>query len=102
MTVLTRFEPFREFSTLQDRMNRLFQQSFGEGREEALGNVGFTPAVDVYEDEHNITQKIEVPGIETKDFDVRLENQLDAAIFLLIIFRLLLHRAGDGVGVGEA
>ena len=36
MTVLTRFEPFREFSTLQDRMNRLFQQSFGEGREESL------------------------------------------------------------------
>jgi HSP20 family protein len=74
MTVLTRFEPFREFSTLQDRMNRLFQQSFGEGREESLGNVGFTPAVDVYEDEHNITLKIEVPGIEEKEIDVRLEN----------------------------
>ena len=74
MTVLTRFEPFREFSTLQDRMNRLFQQSFGEGREESLGNVGFTPAVDVYEDEHNIILKIEVPGIEEKDIDVRLEN----------------------------
>jgi HSP20 family protein len=73
MTVLTRFEPFREFSTLQDRMNRLFQQNFGD-REEALSNVGFTPAVDVYEDEHNITLKIEVPGIEEKDIDVRLEN----------------------------
>ncbi len=73
MTVLARFEPFREFSTLQDRMNRLFQQSFGD-REETLSNVGFTPAVDVYEDEHHITLKIEVPGIEEKDIDVRLEN----------------------------
>ena len=36
MTVLTRWDPFREFSTLQDRMNRLVRDSFGDGREEAL------------------------------------------------------------------
>ena len=30
--------------------------------------------MDVYEDEHNITLKIEVPGIEEKDIDVRIEN----------------------------
>src|SRR5262244_3193887 len=75
MTVLTRWEPFREFSSLQDRMNRLFQDSFGrEGREEALATAGFAPAVDVYEDEHKITLKIEVPGIDEKDIDVRVEN----------------------------
>src|SRR5271167_2826371 len=74
MTVLTRWEPFREFSTLQDRMNRLFRDSFSEGREEALTTSTFAPAVDVYEDEHNITLKVEVPGIEEKDIDVRLEN----------------------------
>jgi len=34
MTVLTRWDPFREFSTLQDRMNRLFRDSYGDGREE--------------------------------------------------------------------
>lgn len=32
------------------------------------------PAVDIYEDEHNVTVKMEVPGIEQKDIDVRLEN----------------------------
>jgi HSP20 family protein len=32
------------------------------------------PAVDIYEDEHNITLKVEVPGIDEKDIDVRLEN----------------------------
>ena len=32
MTVLTRWEPFREFTTLQDRMNRLFRDSFSADR----------------------------------------------------------------------
>src|SRR5256714_9131331 len=73
MTVLTRWDPFREFSTLQDRMNCLFQQSYGD-REEALTTSSFAPAVDVYEDEHNVTLKIEVPGIDEKDIDVRVEN----------------------------
>src|SRR5213592_1042833 len=75
MTVLTRWDPFREFSTLQDRMNRLFQQSYGD-REEALTTSTFAPAVDVYEDEHNVTLKIEVPGIDEKDIDIRVENNL--------------------------
>jgi HSP20 family protein len=74
MTVLTRWDPFREFSTLQDRMNRLFRDSFGEGREDALTTSSFAPAIDVYEDEHNVTLKIEVPGIDEKDIDVRIEN----------------------------
>ena len=73
MTVLTRWDPFREFTTLQDRMNRLFRDSFGE-REEALTTATFAPPVDVYEDEHNVTLKFEVPGIEEKDIDVKIEN----------------------------
>jgi HSP20 family protein len=75
MTVLTRWEPFREFATLQDRMNRLFRESFNDaGRDESLTTSTFAPAVDVYEDEHKVTLKIEVPGIEEKDIDVRVEN----------------------------
>jgi len=77
MTVLTRWDPFREFTTLQDRMNRLVQDSYGnQGREEALATSSFAPAVDVYEDEHKITLKIEVPGIDEKDIDIRVENNL--------------------------
>ena len=77
MTVITRWDPFREFSTLQDRMNRLFRESFGpEGREESLTTTNFAPPVDVYEDEHNVTLKIEVPGIDEKDIDVRIENNV--------------------------
>ena len=77
MTVITRWDPFREFSTLQDRMNRLFRESYGpEGRDEALTTTQFAPPVDVYEDEHNITLKVEVPGIDEKDIDVRVENNV--------------------------
>jgi len=56
-------------------MNRLFRESFSEaGRDESLTTSSFAPAVDVYEDEHKVTLKIEVPGIDEKDIDVRVEN----------------------------
>ncbi|MGC2195002.1 MAG: Hsp20/alpha crystallin family protein [Terriglobales bacterium] len=74
MTVITRWDPFREFSTLQDRMNRLFRET--QGPEEALTTSSFAPPVDVYEDEHNVSLKIEVPGIDEKDIDVRIENNV--------------------------
>jgi HSP20 family protein len=78
MTLLTRWEPFREFATMQDRMNRmnrLFRESYSpEGPEEALTTTSFAPLVDIYEDEHNITLKLEVPGIDEKDIDVRIEG----------------------------
>ena len=77
MTVLTRFYPYRELNTLQERVNRLFHESFNssEGRDESLATSNFAPAVDVYEDEHSVTLKIEVPGIDEKDIDVRIENR---------------------------
>jgi HSP20 family protein len=71
MTLLSR----RDFSTLQDRMNRIFRESYSpEGPDQALTTSDFAPPVDVYEDEHNITLKIEVPGIDEKDIDVSIEN----------------------------
>src|SRR5712672_2242772 len=74
MTFVTRFDQFREFVTLQDRMNRLFRDNQPDGRDEALTTSSFAPPVDIYEHEHNITLKIEVPGIDEKDIDVRIEN----------------------------
>ena len=78
MTVLARWDPFREFSAMQDRMNRmnrLFRESYSpEGPDEALTTTSFAPPVDIYEDEHTITLKLEVPGIDEKDIDVRIEN----------------------------
>jgi HSP20 family protein len=78
MTLLTRWEPFRDLATMQDRMNRmnrLFREAYSpEEPEEALTTTSFAPPVDIYEDEHNITLKLEVPGIDEKDIDVRVEN----------------------------
>src|SRR5207245_10337752 len=74
MTVITRCDPFHEFSTLQDRMNRLFRESHGPEGEESLSTSTFAPPVDVYEDDHNVVLTIEVPGIDEKDIDVRIEN----------------------------
>src|SRR5439155_16185949 len=71
MTILTR----REYSTLQDRVNRIFRESYSpEVSNEALTTANFAPPVDVYEDEHNITLKIEVAGIDEKDIAVSIEN----------------------------
>ena len=78
MTILTRWEPLRELSTLQDRMNRmnrLFRESYSpEVPGEALTSTSFAPPVDIYEDEHNITLKLEVPGIDEKDIDVQIQG----------------------------
>lgn len=76
MTVLTRWEPFRDLSALQNRMNRLFEAQYGGGREESLTAGAFVPAVDVYEDEHSIQLKLEVPGIDEKDLDIKVENNV--------------------------
>ncbi len=32
--------------------------------------------MDIYEDEHAITLKMEVPGIDEKDIDVRIEGNI--------------------------
>jgi HSP20 family protein len=74
MTLIRSFDPFREYATLQNRMNRLFQNPQGPEGQEALTTTAFAPPVDVYEDEHNVTLKIEVPGIDEKDIDIRVEN----------------------------
>ena len=73
MTVLTRWDPFRELNVLQDRMNRLFQDYAPRGEQElTAGN--FVPPVDIYEDEQGISVKAELPGVDPKDVDVRVEN----------------------------
>ena len=65
----------RDFSVLQDRMNRIFRESFTpQTSEEALTNSNFAPPVDIYEDQHHITLKIEVPGIDEKNINVSIEN----------------------------
>jgi len=74
MTVLTRWDPFRELYALQNRMSRLAEEQYAVGREDSLTAGAFVPPVDVYEDEHSVQLKLEVPGIDEKDLDVKVEN----------------------------
>jgi HSP20 family protein len=68
------FSTRRDFSTLQERVNRILRESvIPESAEEALTS-NFAPPVDVYEDEHTITLKIEVPGIDENDINISIEN----------------------------
>jgi HSP20 family protein len=73
MTYITRFEPFRDLLNLQGQMNRLFQD-FGRGSDELLTSGTFVPLVDIYEDEHSVSLRLEVPGMQEKDIEVSLEN----------------------------
>lgn len=69
---ITRWDPFRDVITLQNRVNSIFRDySEGDG---ALTTANFVPPVDVYEDAQKVVLKLEVPGIEEKDLDIRVEN----------------------------
>ena len=69
---ITRWDPYREVQSLQNRMNSLFRDMSGEN--DPLTAASFVPAVDIYEDDKKVSLKLEVPGIEEKDLDVRVEN----------------------------
>jgi HSP20 family protein len=69
---ITRWDPFREVVALQNRVNSLFRDMNGDN--DPVAAASFVPAVDIYEDEKKVLLKLEVPGIDEKDLDVRVEN----------------------------
>ena len=71
MALLTRFDPWRELSRAQDEMNRLMDDRLAFRAGESLG---WTPAVDIYEDEEGLALKFDLAGVEPKDVDIRFEN----------------------------
>ena len=72
---MTRFDPFRDLAVLQDRMNRLFNDTYGRNREDDLMSRGsWTPAVDIYEVEGALVLKAELPDLRREDIDVNVEN----------------------------
>ena len=71
---ITRFDPFREFSSLQDRMNRLFGDVYL--RDEDVSQRGsWVPPVDIFETEgHDVVLKAELPDMKREDIEVTVEN----------------------------
>jgi len=71
---ITRLDPFREFATLQDRMNRLFGDVYLRD-EDVSGRPSWVPAVDIYEtDTHDLVVKAELPDLSREDIEVTVEN----------------------------
>jgi HSP20 family protein len=75
---IVRWEPFRDLITTQDRMNRLFNETLGRmfGTEEGLNAGNWIPPVDLYETEHEVVLKAELPGVDSKDVDVSIHDGL--------------------------
>ena len=75
MNSISRWEPFRNVSSLQEQVNRLFESTFPhKGDESTL--TAWAPAVDVYETENELVIKADLPEISEKDLDVRVENNM--------------------------
>src|SRR5579863_1445353 len=68
MTTITRITPFRELATLFEN----FAEP-GSAKEQLMSG-SFVPPVDVYEDEHNLVLKLEVPGVNEENLDIQVEN----------------------------
>jgi HSP20 family protein len=75
MATIARLEPFRGLSTLQDQFNRLFNESLRNHTEEPAWTT-WAPAVDIYETPNELVVKADLPDVNEKDIDVRVENNL--------------------------
>ena len=71
---LIRWEPFREVETLQREMNRLFD-SLAPSENSDYKGIAFMPAAEMHETPNTIELRVEVPGLEAKDIDVRVTEQ---------------------------
>jgi HSP20 family protein len=75
LRTIARFEPFRGATTLQDQMNRLFNDVLERSGEES-NLTAWAPSVDIYETEHELVVKADLPEVDIKDLDIRVENNI--------------------------
>ncbi len=71
MATLTRWDPFRTLSRLQEEMGQLLEDRFMPAPGES---VGWMPAANIYEDENGFDITFDLAGVEPKDVEVRFEN----------------------------
>ncbi|MGC1907946.1 MAG: Hsp20/alpha crystallin family protein [Candidatus Acidiferrum sp.] len=68
---------FRGQATLQDQINRLFNDAFEHtGFSQESNLTAWAPAVDIHENEHELVVKADLPGVDAKDLDIRVENNI--------------------------
>ncbi len=72
---IIRWDPFRDLTTLRERMNRLFEEAYtSRGEEKDLVSSKWNPSVDIYEKENAIVLKAELPGIDENDIELKIED----------------------------
>jgi HSP20 family protein len=72
---IIRWDPFREMVTLREKMNRLFEDAVvGQREEKDLVSSTWSPSVDIFETENEIVLTAELPGIEDKDIEIKLDD----------------------------
>ncbi|MBE9045308.1 Hsp20/alpha crystallin family protein [Pleurocapsales cyanobacterium LEGE 10410] len=73
---LSRWQPFRELSTIRKQMDRLFEDMLSVSDRDWMGlhNMGgmWTPAVEIKEQDKELILKAEIPGIDAKDLEVEV------------------------------
>lgn len=74
MKAITRWEPFRNLDTLQEQMSRFFADSAVRSPWGESAITSWAPAVDIYEDGNQLVFKADLPDINEKELDLRIEN----------------------------
>jgi HSP20 family protein len=68
-----RLEQLRELLAIQERMNRLFEDVMRQQTHEEV-NAVWMPAVDIFETEHDLVVKAELPEVKREDIQVLVEH----------------------------
>lgn len=73
---ITRWEPFRDLVSTQDRFNQLFNDTFAHafGDQQELSPRAWVPPVDIYQTEEGLVLKAELPGVNPDDVEIRVED----------------------------
>ena len=74
MSNLTRWEPMREFLTLREAMNQLFDDSFT--RPLSTSGVSAIPAIDMYEENDQVVVKAALPGLKPEDVQISVTGDV--------------------------
>lgn len=72
---LSRWEPFRGAAAVQEQVNRLLRDVLDRSGEESSLTT-WAPAVDIYETEHELVVKADLPEVDPQDLDIRVENNI--------------------------
>jgi HSP20 family protein len=75
MTLVRWSDPFREFAQLQDRLNRVFSNTYGQSDDGLLTSGTWAPPVDIYQTgDHEVVLKAELPDMTREDIDITVDN----------------------------